>query len=153
MSLGKIKLNLGCGKKHKEGFINIDIHQPADVILKLGIIPLPFKENSIDEIEADNLLEHLSHEEFLFLMNDAWRVCKPGGRFWIRVPDVVRWPTGAFGDPTHKMFLSEKTFDYFTPCTLYRDHGEGYGFKLWIKTTPLLRQKGFLIAKIRPIKK
>lgn len=146
------KLNLGCGQKHLEGYINIDMIAPADLVCKIGKEPLPFEDNSVEAIEADNFLEHLSNEEFLYTLNEAWRVMKPRGVFRIRVPDAVRWPNGAFGDPTHKMFLTERTFDYFTPCNLYRMHGRGYGFKLWIKTKSLERKNGFIIANIRPIK-
>lgn len=147
-----IQLNIGCGQKHKKDFINIDINSPADVYCRVGTISLPLETSSVDYAEADNFLEHLNNEEFLFAMNDIWRVLKPGAEFWIRVPDVLKWPAGAFGDPTHKMFFTARTFDYFTPCNLYRMHGKGYGFKPWIKKKSIIRENGFLIARIKPIK-
>lgn len=145
-------LNLGSGKKPKEGWINVDIIKSADVICRVGTEVLPFEDNSIDEASADNFLEHLNNEQFLFAMNDIWRVLKPRAKFWIRVPDAVRYPSGAFGDPTHKLFFTEKTFDYFTPCSTYRQHGQDYGFQLWMKKRSLQKQNGFLIAEIYPIK-
>ncbi len=105
-------LNLGCGKIHKKEFINIDIQQPADLILRVGKDKLPYEDSSIDRIEADNLMEHLDNDEFIFAMNECWRVLKSDGQFWFKSPDALRNFNLAFGDPTHKRYFTDKSFQF-----------------------------------------
>ena len=104
------KLNLGCGKLHKKGYINCDIKEPADEVFDVTK-GLPFEDSSCSLIEADNLLEHIG-DEFIFVMNECHRVLEHGGKLWIKVPDAERWLAGAIGDPTHKRFFCERTFNY-----------------------------------------
>lgn len=125
------KLNLGCGKLHKKGYINVDIVEPADELFDVreGI---PFKDNNFGLVEADNLLEHFTQDEFKYVMNEVWRVLKPGGVFWIKVPDAVNWPEGAIGDPTHKILLCKRSFTYLLKNDPhYKNYGASYGFKSW----------------------
>jgi len=124
------KLNLGCGKLHKEGYVNLDIVNPADVVADVRE-PLPFKDNNFDRIEADNLMEHMG-DEFLGLMNECYRVMKPGGVLWIKVPNARDWFDGAAGDPTHKRFFTPRTFGYLTIGDAhYERYGSTYGFRGW----------------------
>ena len=64
-----MKLNLGSGIYPAEGFINIDTDPPVklDVLrdLRRG---LPFNSDIIDEVRAYHFLEHLSPEDFLFVL-------------------------------------------------------------------------------------
>jgi len=131
MSAEQRNLNLGCGQSHKNDFINVDVVEPADIICRVGSEELPFQEQSVDYVEADNLLEHLYNEQFLFAMNDIYRVLKEGGLFWFRVPNFERWVEGAAADPTHKMFFVRQSIDYFTNHTAWEKYGKSYGFKKW----------------------
>lgn len=126
-----MKLNLGAGNIHKKGYYNVDIIEPADVICRIGKEALPFEDNSVDLVEADNLMEHLDNDEFLFAMNDMWRVLHNEGDFWMKVPDSLRWWNGAAADPTHKRFFVDKSFYYFTDTPTYHNYGKSYGFKMW----------------------
>ena len=48
---------------------------------------LPFCDNSIDEIKADSVLEHIEmNDDFIFIMNECLRVLKPKGKMYIRCP-------------------------------------------------------------------
>lgn len=125
------KLNLGCGKKHKDGYINADIREPADVVFDVtkGI---PFKDKYFELVEADNLLEHLDNDEFLFVMNEIYRVLNVNGKLWFKVPDALHWMDGAFGDPTHKRFFVPRSFEYLDVNGNHlRAYGSHYGFKGW----------------------
>jgi len=125
------KLNLGCGKIKKEGYINADIVKPADVIFdaRKGI---PYKDNNFERVEANNLMEHFNSEEFIFVMNEVWRVLKPQGFFWMRVPNAEKWFDGAAGDPTHKKFFTSRSFNYFQKGhPTYENYGKSYGLKGW----------------------
>lgn len=144
-------LNLGSGKLHKSGYINVDIQQPADLILRVGKEVFPYKDGSIDRIEADNLLEHLDNDEFLMAMNECWRVLRKKGTFWFKVPDALRWPDAAFGDPTHKRYFTDRSFYYFTETQTYDNYGKEYGFKPWRKIL-LTTDNKFFTCELTPIK-
>lgn len=127
-----MNINLGAGNLHKEGWINIDIVQPCDVICRVGKEKLPAEDNSCDRIEADNLLEHLDNDEFLQALNECHRVLKKDGVFWWKVPDSLSDWDKAAGDPTHKRFFTPRSFYYFDNSKPnYHNYGKSYGFKPW----------------------
>ena len=112
-----MKINLGCGNVYKEGYVNIDSSKDVkpDKVWNLEKIPLPFKANSIDEVLAYHVLEHV--QNFIPLMNDLWRICKKNSLIKIKVPFYSSW--GQFNDPTHVRFFTPFTFDYFCKFGVY----------------------------------
>lgn len=92
------KLNLGCGKFKKEGYVNIDISpcSNADLIHDLNSLPYPFHDNAFDLIEADHILEHLSDP--FKVMHELSRILKSKGMLHIKVPHFSR----AMSHPQHK---------------------------------------------------
>jgi SAM-dependent methyltransferase len=106
------KLNLGCGKKIKKGYVNQDIVDlpGVDLVHDLNKFPWPFKKNQFDEVYCDNILEHL--DSILKPMEEIWRITKNKSKIEIIVP---AFPSiGAAVDPTHKQFFTYLTFDYFS---------------------------------------
>lgn len=96
----------------------------------------------VDEVFASHFLEHINPGAPLIrVMNEAWRVLKPGGTFTFVMPIIgyTEPTTGAYmqgrggwrpwADPTHVNFwwLPEGV-EYFTP-TLGAD--ADYGLSLW----------------------
>jgi len=83
-----MRLNLGCGKHYKEGFINIDAFDTtvADAIMPVG--DLTFPSNIIDTIEAGQLIEHLGYIHTIYALAEWFRVLKPGGTLLIETPDL-----------------------------------------------------------------
>lgn len=80
------RINIGCGRKKLEGYINIDWdpqHEP-DVVYDIVKHGLPFDSNSAVEIIADDFMEHCT--DFVFVMNEIARVLKKGGFFKARFP-------------------------------------------------------------------
>lgn len=95
-----MKLNLGSGVVRIDGFINVD-HDPRcnpDYVINIGKEPLPFEDNSVEEVVAHHILEHIG-EGFFDLMKDLYRVCENSTVIRVIVPhprhDVF------FGDLTH----------------------------------------------------
>lgn len=109
--MGK-KLNLGCGEKRVPGFLGVDrLKTPAvDTIHDLNKFPYPFADNFIEEILMDNILEHLDNT--VGVMEEIFRICQDSAIVKIRVPYYKS--SGAFTDPTHKVFFTESSFNYFT---------------------------------------
>ena len=106
-----LKLNLGCGGKYLDGYVNCDVlaNVKADRHFDLNQPPYPFQTDTVDEIWMDNVLEHL--DDLLPVMGEMHRILRPGGRFKVLVPYAKSdW---ALQDPTHKHFFTEQTMNYF----------------------------------------
>lgn len=103
-----IMLNLGCGNRTHEAWVNIDYSlkailkslffirpflstpNPANYInhdLRHGI---PFSDSTVDVVYACHVLEHLEHKDALPFMKEIHRVLKPYGLVRIVVPDLEK---------------------------------------------------------------
>ena len=72
-----MKLNIGCGKIYKDGFINIDAYDSTVADRIMPATNLDFPSNSVDEIEANQLIEHLGLFETIHVLAEWFRVLKP----------------------------------------------------------------------------
>lgn len=150
------RLNLGCGLRRKEGWINLDSSQlvGADIIRDVTT-GLPFDDHSIDEIEGLDFLEHLPRSSLIFVLNECHRVLRPGGQAVFEVPNVLskEHPEWAFGDPTHQSFFCLHTFDYFQAgAEQHEVNGRYYYASPWEIETELKRGDGIIRATMRPKK-
>jgi len=107
-----MKLHLGCGNKHLQGYVNCDISSEVnpDKVVDLEKSPLPFKDDSVREIIAEHVLEHI--QNFIPLMHEFHRISKKGTKIKIKTPFYSSW--GQFNDPTHVRFFTPFTFNYFS---------------------------------------
>jgi hypothetical protein len=105
-----IKLNLGCGSKILQGYINIDKFDSynPDIVHDLEKFPYPFKDNSVNEILLSHVLEHLgqSPDTFNNIIKELYRICLNGSKINIIVPH-----------PRHDDFLSDPT--HVRPITVF----------------------------------
>jgi SAM-dependent methyltransferase len=81
-----MKLNLGAGTHRPPGFFTVDLHH-ADLVRSVTEIPWPFESDSVSEILASHLLEHLDRHTALAFLVECWRVLRPGGVLRLAVPD------------------------------------------------------------------
>lgn len=73
---------------------------------------LPFRENSADEIFLDHALAH--NNDFLGVMEELWRISKPGAILHVRLPHASSsWAISR--DPRHPRSYTLETFNYFDP--------------------------------------
>lgn len=83
----KLRLNLGCDRQEIAGFVGVDFNPDVDPDILADVEDLNMiEDNSVDEIYASQVLEHLPYgtkalEEWL-------RVLKPGGMLTVVVPDL-----------------------------------------------------------------
>lgn len=81
------KLNLGSGDEHIPGFISVDLYdESADV--KADITELPFDDDSIDEVVAYQVIEHIPYWKEAKIFSEMYRVLKPGGKAVVECPDM-----------------------------------------------------------------
>jgi len=105
------KLNLGAGKINvMKGYVNLDVNNypGIDVLWDLNKTPLPFKDEEFNEILAYNILEHVN---YVPLMDELYRILKPGGKIKVSVPHFTSMES--YSDPTHINFFSYLTMSYF----------------------------------------
>jgi len=105
-----MKLHLGCGHDYEKGYINCDISKKvkSDKIVDLEK-KLPFKDNSIKEVIANHVFEHIIN--FIDMMHELHRICKKNSIIKIKVPFYNSSEQAT--DPTHVRSFSPFTFDYF----------------------------------------
>lgn len=84
-----VKINIGCGEKKVAGYVNIDVRDGvgADVIIDLEKIPYPLDGGSIEEILANDVIEHFSYRTVEDVVREWHRVLKSGGILKIKTPD------------------------------------------------------------------
>lgn len=134
-------LDLGCGAQPKNLFsadevFGIDVRDDVASQIKradLAIEDIPFESEYFDFVTAHDFIEHIPrvayvpHRRncFIEVMNEIYRVLKPGGIFLSFTPAYPR--AEAFRDPTHVNIITEETFP------LYFDNqfrwAVAYGFK------------------------
>lgn len=99
-------------------------HGP-DVVHDLHEIPLPFEDESFDEIHAYEVLEHVGRQgDWRFFFDqfaDFWRILKPGGY----VIGTVPLPTSvwAWGDPSHTRVIPKESFTFLSQAEYDRQVG------------------------------
>lgn len=86
-----MKLHLGCGEKHIEGFTNVDVRKLNGVDLVDDIKKLnSFEKESIDLIYASHVLEHIGRREYVSVLSRWYDLLKVGGKLRIAVPDFEK---------------------------------------------------------------
>ena len=119
-------LNIGCGPRPMPGATNLDSfpHPGVDEVFNLetcGFTPLPFDDNSFDEIHASHIFEHITH--ILPLVQELYRVARPGAQL------IISCPHGqgdlAWADPTHVRAIVPLSFFYFGQ-PYYQNFDYGY---------------------------
>lgn len=129
-------LDIGCGNRIRNPYqamelygVDFESDLPAERFRKadLSLDPLPFDTDYFDSVSAYDVLEHIprvvcvsapeaasgmkTRNCFIQLMNEVWRILRPGGRLYAVTP---AYPSEkAFIDPTHVNFITDRTHHYF----------------------------------------
>ena len=84
------KLHLGCGKKHVNGWLNIDL-AGSDFDVDLAHGQLPWPKDTFEIVVSQHLIEHLDLKtELLPLLCEVHRVLIPDGEIWLSCPDIEK---------------------------------------------------------------
>lgn len=107
-----MKLNLGCGRDIRKGYVNYDIKSHFTEDLEEVDIcgnceeGLPFKDETFEKVIASHILEHI--HDLRALKHELWRVMKPDAELVVTVPDYQS--PDAWGDDTHCRAFSVQSF-------------------------------------------
>ncbi|MGE5537381.1 MAG: class I SAM-dependent methyltransferase [Gemmatimonas sp.] len=110
-----MKLNIGCGHRKIDGFVNVDKFAACapDLQLDIEITPWPWPTSSVEEIRFIHALEHMGQDVavFLAIMQEIYRVLVPGGRLVVHVPHPRN--DDFLGDPTHVRAITAQQMRLF----------------------------------------
>lgn len=90
-----LRLHLGCGQNHFDGYINIDYPPSEHNIIRVkadiyaDIKSLDFPSESVDEIRLHHVFEHFNRGNALALLVRWHEWLKVGGKLHIETPDVL----------------------------------------------------------------
>ena len=123
-----VRINLGCGTKYLEDYLNIDKSNIVRLDLLFNLddpkIKLPIENEDCEEILAEHILEHITN--IISLMNECYRILKKGSRMIIKVPQGE----GMWADPTHVRFFSPLSWRYYCDYPTSEVYGIECHFRL-----------------------
>jgi predicted SAM-dependent methyltransferase len=86
-----LKLHLGCGEKHIEGYTNVDIRKLPSVDVIDDITKLDFfSSNSASIIYASHVLEHIGRREYMNVLKRWYTILKNDGILRLALPDFEK---------------------------------------------------------------
>lgn len=100
-----LRVNIGCGRKLDRGWIGIDSQNFGDNIVRDLTKGLPFSDETVDEIKAEHIFEHIL--DLQFVINECFRVLKKGGKMKVVCPHKTHDMALV---PEHVRLIDEGTF-------------------------------------------
>lgn len=81
---------MGCGDKRYPGYTGVDVvkRKGADIVAPADALPLP--DNSVQEILAVHLIEHVQFWDAPAMFKEWFRVLAPGGMLVAELPDLMK---------------------------------------------------------------
>jgi hypothetical protein len=116
-----IKLDLGCGKNKKEGFLGVDRRKFPGVDLVQDLLkPWQWKNDTVEEIHMSQVMEHFTGIQRVFIVNEMYRVLQKGGKATVITP---HWCSNrAYGDFTHQWPPVSEMWFYYLSKTWRKDN-------------------------------
>lgn len=165
-----MKLNLGCGSRHLEGFLNIDsvASLGPDRVMDLEQTPWDLPTDGAEEVLLNHVLEHLgaSTNSFLGVMQELHRVCRDGALIQINVPHPLHEHYRT--DPSHVRPVTPQMLSMFSQAECDQAAAVGSPMTPWARildvdfelasvqyvadprTEGLLRERGLLRPDDQP---
>ena len=137
-----VKLHLGCGDQHFDGYVNIDWRKTSATDLVLDITRLPYPDNSIEQIESYHVIEHLPRHNVERALGDWYRVLHPGGKLILEYPDF---------DEIAKLYLAgdEKQLDGIFGLQRFEGDYHLFGYNR-TRLSRILKSVGFTNIENKP---
>jgi SAM-dependent methyltransferase len=95
-----LKLHLGCGGNHLDGYVNIDKYPTSGADLVISAERLPLHDGCASEIFSSHMIEHIPRESLDATIKEWYRLLQFGGRIIIRCPNfelyLREWLDGGY---------------------------------------------------------
>jgi SAM-dependent methyltransferase len=131
----------------EKGYIGIDIRDLPEVDIVADLekgIPLPNESCSV--IQADHFLEH--HSDPVFILNEIWRVLKPGGEFIFESPSTEGQNAFLYFPEWHRSFWNELAFSILE-TSLAKEISLADKFK--IKSLETVKKEYAIVAYVKGV--
>ncbi|RLL51944.1 methyltransferase domain-containing protein [Mariprofundus sp. EBB-1] len=132
-----MKLHIGCGKKYLPGFKHVDViaFDHVDFVCDARRLE-KIEDNSVSEIYACHILEHVERGEVVGVLREWARVLHPGGVLRLAVPDFEAVATEylenrdlmnmqglLYGGQTYDYNFHHVAFDFISVQSMLREAG------------------------------
>jgi predicted SAM-dependent methyltransferase len=84
-------LNIGCGYHYikSQEWVNLDFSKTGDGVIAHNLLSgIPYAENTFDLVYHSHVLEHFTKDDGIKLIQECYRVLKPGGVLRIAIPNL-----------------------------------------------------------------
>jgi predicted SAM-dependent methyltransferase len=152
------RLQLGAGTNAPAGWLNSDIEPSKEEIYLDAASRYPFGDGSFQYIFAEHVIEHISWEAGVRMLQECYRVLAKGGKIRIITPDLSRFLTLLTGqiDAEARQFLTAKSHAEALPMTavqnayVFNREFSEYGHKFLYD--PATLKKTFELAGFKEIR-
>jgi glycosyltransferase involved in cell wall biosynthesis/SAM-dependent methyltransferase len=149
---GPLKLHLGCGERHLQGYINIDYPQSEHTVMHpaadfcADIVDIVFPPGTVDEVRLHHVFEHFDRVEGLGLLIRWHTWLRTGGTLRIETPDLIGSAKVLLSQPSWKIKMGIVRH-------LSGDHASSWGYHLdhWFaeRFEHTLSRFGFDVVNVR----
>lgn len=82
-------LNLGCGNRFSEDWVNIDFVRSGLNVKSYNLLEgIPYPDKYFDVVYHSHVLEHFNKKDAVYFINECYRVLKPNGVIRVVIPDL-----------------------------------------------------------------
>jgi predicted SAM-dependent methyltransferase len=148
---GLVKVNVGAGNVHLDGWINTDVSWYLPMYLDLTK-PWPVPPGCVDRIYGDNVIEHFPLDVARTVLRNCLAALRSGGAIRLATPDIERTARAYLQDPQlttahldrHRRhgYPAEHPADMLRVTYAYHGHHQGYVFD-WAALSAELEAAGF----------
>jgi predicted SAM-dependent methyltransferase len=143
---GGLKLNIGCGRNYRRGYVNIDAFDDTVADKLMAAEDMDFEDNMFSEVACIHTLEHLGPARSIYALSEIYRVLQPSGVLLLQTPDLVTsFMSFVKGNWEKRKLIMNWVFGLDSPGMSHR-----YGFPAELLQL-VLREVGFEEIKIEYI--
>jgi predicted SAM-dependent methyltransferase len=141
-------LNVGCGPKIHDEFINLDRNWAPEIDICWDIVrkPYPIASGSLKGIYSEHCLEHISFDACRANLREFHRMLAPGGRLRIVMPDAEQYCERYLqqrDDPTATLLNDPDEYSpMFSFNVVFRSWGHQFIYD-YVTLSKLLEETGF----------